>query len=196
MKISELRKYIHNSLSKCLLDKNFKSLHPQTFQRFTPDVIEIFSIKFLDKHNAAYFNTNTASFSLNLGIYFNFEERTDFYPQEYHAHIRGCLTRNFYQKHPMDLKGFSLLHPERCRKDLWWVNRDGSNLKSVTVNAVKRINTKVDSWFIRYSTIEYVLKFLKTNYEQEPHKGGPFGFGSINSPARLNLIQQLENKYR
>ncbi|KQC12296.1 MAG: hypothetical protein APR63_02840 [Desulfuromonas sp. SDB] len=178
------------------MDKNFKSTHPQTFHRFTPDVIEIFSIKFLDKHNAAYFNTNTASFSLNLGIYFNFEEKSEFHPQEYHAHIRGCLTRNFYQKHPMDLNGFSLFHPERFRRDLWWVDGDGSNLKSVTVNAVKRINTKADPWFNRHSKVDYVLKYLKTKPEQEPHKGGPFGFGSINSPARLNLIQQLENKCR
>lgn len=196
MKISELQNHIKASISQCLVDEGFLAVKKQTFYNQKNNIIRIVHIDFLDKKNASYFNSNTASFSLMLGVHFNFENHTDFHPKEYESHIRGCLLRNFSQKHPMDLKGFAFFHPERKRRDIWWIKNDASDLESLLDKANSAIDKNAVRWLEKFSDVNYVIKFLQKKKEIDSHRGGPFGFGPPGSPLRSNLIKQLQNKIK
>ena len=95
MNISKIQNQIKDSISKCLLDKGFSVEKSPTFYNLKNNIIRIIDINFLDKKNAAYFNSNTASFNLDLGI--NFNNKSDYYQKEYESHIRGCLIKIFFK---------------------------------------------------------------------------------------------------
>ncbi|TWI71100.1 uncharacterized protein DUF4304 [Desulfobotulus alkaliphilus] len=160
-----------------------------TFYYRKDRVVGIFHIDFLNSQNAAYFNSNTASFSLNIGVFFNLQNII-IKPKEYESNIRGQILRDFRQKHPMKLKGFSWCHPERWRRDIWWVDKDGQNLEHILANACRLTKEKALKWFEKYSDPDHVIWLLK--HGKENGKGGPFGFGSIGSPSRTDLIKKLE----
>ena len=189
--ISENQKQIKSTLSACCLALGFDISKSPSFYNCRKDIVRIVHIDFLNKNNAAYFNSNTASFTLNLGIFFDLSDHQNLYPKEYEAQIRGKAERDFHQKHPMNLKGFPLFHPERRRRDIWWVEKDGANLDFILVNASRIITQKAIGWLDKYSDINYIIDFLKNKKEID---SGPFGFGVIGSPCRQNLINRLENK--
>ncbi len=191
--ITEIQQQIKSALSDCFLALGFNISKSPTFYHYQNDIVRIVHIDFLSKNNASYFNSNTASFILNLGIYFNLSDQKNLYPKEYEAQIRGILERDFHQKNLMNLKGFSLFHPERRRHDIWWVEKDGSNLEFLLSNASRVIRKGAIKWLNKYSEIKQVINYLKK--KREINKC-PFGFGAIGSPCRLNLIKQLENKIK
>ena len=152
-------------------------------------IIRVFHIDFLNSKNAAYFNSNTASFTLNIGVFFNFQD-TISKPKEYESHIRGQILRDFRQKNPMNLKEFGWFHPERWRRDIWWVDKDGQNLKHILVSSCRLTENKALKWLDKYSDLDHAIWLLKS--KKENLKGGPFSFGSIGSSCRLELIKKLE----
>lgn len=194
IKISDLQKRIKDSLSDCCRSIGFNIEASPTFYNAKNDIIRILHIDFLNRRHAEYFNSNTASFTINLGVFFNFEGKISFYPKEYEAHIRGHIIKDFRQTNPMDLKGFSLFHPEKRRRDIWWVESDGSNLDYLLTNAGRLLKAKAVRWLDKYSDIDYVIYFLETKHGTEVWQEGPWGLGSIGSPGRQNLIEKLKTK--
>ncbi|MGD8912339.1 MAG: hypothetical protein PVJ68_06300 [Candidatus Thiodiazotropha sp.] len=196
MKISDIQKEIKDSISHRLESKGFFVDKSPTFYNIKDNLIRIVHIDFLSRKNATYFQSNTASFTLNLGVNYNIENKANFYPNEHDSHIKGCIIRTFRQKSPMDLKGFPLLHPERRRRDIWWVYRDASNLNNLLSNAVRVLDRKAIQWLERYSDIDFVIRVLQSKKEIDPWKGGPFGMGKIGCPYRNDLIKELKNIYQ
>ncbi|MGA1871050.1 MAG: DUF4304 domain-containing protein [bacterium] len=196
MKIFEIQNKIQNYIGQCLSNKGFDIDNTPTFYNLKDDIIRIIHISFLRRRDASYFNSNTASFNLNLGVNYNFKNIKDFHPKEYESHIRGCLLKDFSQKNPMNLKGFPLFHPERKRRDIWWVENNASNLEHLLANVSRIIDKNAIKWLDNFSDIAFTIRFLKKKKEIDSWKGGPFGFGSIVSPYRLHLIKQLQKKQK
>jgi hypothetical protein len=196
--ISEIQNQIRLSLSNCCSSIGFDVANNPTFYNHLNinKTVRIIHIDFLNAKSAAFFNSNTASFILNLGIYFNTENQNNLYPKEYEAQIRGTLIKDFRQKNPKDLNGLPLFHPERRRRDIWWVEKDEMKLDGLLANASRIITNNAMKWLDKYSNIEYIISYLKKKNVIDQWKGGPFGFGSIGSPFRQNLIKQLETKTR
>lgn len=194
MRISEIRQKILSSLSDNLADLGFDTLRCPTFYNFREDIVRIIHIDFLSNEAAAYFRSTTASFQINLAVFLNLAEIKNQYPKEYEAEIRGHLIRDFRQKHPMGLKGYSLFHPDRRRKDIWWIEKDGENLNQILDNASRLIYENAMDWLNKYSDIDFLADFLKKKKENEPWKGGPFGFGAIGSASRKKIVLGLERK--
>ncbi len=59
--------------------------------------------------------------------------------------------------------------------------------------AIHVIQSSAPRWFNTYSDIPFVLQHLRRKREKEAWKGGPFGVGAVGSPARSQLIEQLED---
>lgn len=194
MKISELKKKIKDSLSDCCSAIGFDIETSPTFYNTKNNIIRIIHIDFLKNNHAAYFNSNTASFSINLGVFFNFEGKINYHPKEYEADIRGHVLRDFRQKKPMNLKGFSFFHPERRRRDIWWVQADGANLDDLLTNARRAVKANALKWLDKYSNIDFAINFLTKKQETEVWQEGPWGVGSIGSPMRQDLIHELKQK--
>ena len=108
--ISEIRKRIVNEIADCLSDIGFTSGKEQTFYTVSEGTIHVVKICFLDRRHAAYFGSNTASFSLELGVFYTFvpfsrdiagyDEDSEVFPKHYECHIRGCLLRDIPQIAP------------------------------------------------------------------------------------------------
>ena len=191
MKISEIQNEIKASISSCYASLGFNVSKSPTFYYCKESLLKIASIDFLSKTNAHYFNSNSASFTLGIGIYFNFENQNIF-PKEYECQVHGVLLRDFRQKNPMDLSGFPLFHPERKRRDIWWVEKDGKSLDKLLINASRIINKNAIKWLDKFSDPDYLVRYLKIGKEIDSWKGGPFGFGAIGSPFRQDAINKLE----
>ena len=193
-KYSELQNKILLSISNCCFSIGFTIEASPTFYNTQNDIIRILHVDFLNKKNSSYFNSNTASFSLNLGVFFNFEEDISNIPKEYDAQIRGHLIKDFRQKSPMNLKGFSLFHPERRRRDIWWVEPNGINIDYLINNATRIIEKKAIKWLDKYSDIDFVIEFLKTKKGTEVWQEGPWIISPIGSQYRIDLIDKLKLK--
>jgi hypothetical protein len=193
MNISEMQNQIVLSLSFCFSNIGFETDKKPVFYKRLKNAVTVGQINFLDTKSASCFNSNTASFTINLGIYFICENHDNPLPKEHECDVRGILLRNFYQKNPMNLKGFSFFHPERRRQDIWWVEKDGSNLNGILSNASWIVCGMAEDWINKYTDIKYILHYLKKKNEKSPVKGGPFGFGAIGSPQRQSLIEKIAN---
>ncbi len=192
-KIHDIRNQIILVFSNTLKYRGFDVAHPPTFYYSSNDVIQIVHLGFLTRDQARYFNSNTDSFTIYLGLFYIFitSNPPSSLPKEYECQVRGYVNRNFFQKHPMPMKGYSFFHPERWRRDIWWVEKNGSNLDKVIYNANKLLETKAMKWLNKYSDLQTIYNFLQFRNEKS---NGPFGFGTKGSPARKNLIEAIEKR--
>lgn len=188
--ISAIKEKIIVSLAETCQPIGFKKVHDQIFANKKHDVIRLLRIDFLNTRHASTFNSCTASFSLELGIFYNFTSYVGLCPEFDKIHIRGALLRDFYQKSPQNLKGFGLFHPERWRRDIWWVNKNGNNINQVTKSASRVVRRKAIKWLDKYSDLDNALYFLKNCPEKATT--GPFFLGKIDSPYRSKLINEIE----
>ena len=192
-KINDIKNQIIVVFSNTLKSMGFDIAHPPTFYCSSSDVIQIIHLGFLTKDQARYFNSNTASFAIDLGLFYPFIASNPLgsLPKEYECHVRGKVRRNFFQKHPMSMKGYSFFHPERWRRDIWWVEENGTNLNKVIYHANKLLETKAKKWLNKYSDLQTIYNFLQSRNEKS---NGPFGFGIKGSPARKSHIEAIEKR--
>ena len=111
-KIGDFKNHIIEVFSDTLKSIGFDTDYPPTFYCSLSDVIQIVHLGFLTKDQARYFNSNTASFTINLGLFYPFIESNNLnrLPKEYECHVRGIISKNFFQKSPMSTKGYSFFH--------------------------------------------------------------------------------------
>lgn len=130
MKLKELQDAIRAGISPLLTRAGFEH-HDSAFYRSQPDVIQVATIGCLSKRDAHYFQTNTASFSMGLGIYYTFLPWQDAlhitadpfrerpmdkpFPHEYECRLRRCLLRDFDQS--------PRLEPEDVPETASWTDR-------------------------------------------------------------------------
>lgn len=107
MKIREIKNKIKESVSLALSDSGFTFCH-FGFYSHAKELIKVTHLQHLDTNMASQFGTNTASFSIRLGIFYNFiplqyeiarnQDKGVLLPKEYECHIRGTLLRDFKQE--------------------------------------------------------------------------------------------------
>lgn len=163
-----------------------------TFRDWGQHVVRIIHVGFFTTAQAAYFKSTTASFTVALGVYFNFDGHEQPKPKEFEAHLRGNVLRGYHQTNPLDLRGFSLFHPERWRRDVWWVDKDGGNADKIADMAAAQIGNQAMTWLKTYSNIDYALNHIRKKKETQTWQKGPFGFGAPGSTARTQLIDNLK----
>jgi hypothetical protein len=136
--------------------------------------------------------TTTFSFAVNLGV--RAHASSDFRgqeikmkngklrPGEHQCNIRRVLQRTIHQ-------------PELARRDIWYVRPDGSNLTEAVEDARSVLLTTGMDWLDEFSSPERMLQFAENEPEEWDSAGkllvGTFGLGTVGSPARLRLIDDL-----
>lgn len=195
--INELRNKVVNEISACLKSIGCTSENGHTFYAQSQDTIQVIEISFLDRRHAAYFGSNTASFSLELGVFFSFippaenitQSHTNqiLYPRSFECHIRGNLLRDISQKAP----GKALSTPDKRRRDIWWVERSGANIDEVLDSATRVIRKRAKRWLERFSDIRYAYRYLQRGAGKNAWQGGPHNLGAKGCPLRQKLMRHL-----
>jgi hypothetical protein len=76
----------------------------------------------------------------------------------------------------------------RARKDIWFVELDGSNL-DVIVQGVQRVVLKDGLvWLQQFSDLPRIYQFLQRQPERDAWIGGAFGFGAKDSSLRYQFL--------
>ncbi|MDI6401107.1 DUF4304 domain-containing protein [Balneolaceae bacterium ANBcel3] len=193
--ITELRTTIAAFVGATLQKLEFKTDFNPVFYRHQEMATYMISVTFLKRHQASYFSSNTASFCLETGIYFQKQQAPDqmHVPSIPECHVRGNILRTFKQVHPLKAsRKLGWFHPEYKRKDIWWVDREGEHLDALLDKIPFHLERYGLPWLETYSDPAYILWVLKKKKECDPHTEGPFNIGKKGSPARLELIQHLQ----
>jgi len=198
--IKDIKQKIINDLSLFVTQLGFV-FHDGAWYADSKDLIKVIQIQHFTTDLARSFKTNTATFNVNLGVYYKFFiERNEsqlsnstnllFFPKEYECHIRRCLLRDFNQ----DVPNKKLNQIDKRRKDIWYVNDDSSNL-DIVIEGVKRVLAKEGiKWFNQFSDLSYTFKFIKSSSEGNAWEGKPFSFGARNSPIRRKYIKDFSSR--
>lgn len=200
--INELRGKIIHEISGCLRSLGFTNANRHTFYAQSQDTIQVIEISFLDRRHAAYFGSNTASFSLELGIFFSFitpsenngQSHTNqiLLPKIFECHIRGNLLRDISQKAPSK----DLSTPDKIRRDIWWIDRSGSNIDEVLDSATRVIRKRAKPWLQRFSDIHYTYRYLQCGAGKNAWQGGPHNLGAKGCPFRQKLMRHLATRLK
>lgn len=178
MDSKDVAREIKHEIWPLLKREGFKEFSTKSAWRHTPDQINVVNFQSFNSYLAVGVGCPTFSFALNLGIFFRaipyeypVKKGTDpsLKPQEYHCHFRHRL-----------LKGID--QPMLSRRDTWYVEPEGRNLKRCVDDARTAIVLEGLPWFGRFESMEYVLSQLM---EQEDL---PEVYATRASPARRRMI--------
>lgn len=172
----EVNKIIRKILSPVLRANGFDKVKTRNNWGNHDPCIWVLNIRAVGVHSFP-----SMSIGVWLGIYYKFVSpdipgrlhvKTDkdgkLLPEEWMCHVRNHLVladlnQTCYTKH-------LLSSAEVNRKDLWWIEPDGSNLEAVINDIKLAFLTQGISWFNNYSNLEYAfdcIDFLAPNFMVE-----------------------------
>ncbi len=79
-------------------------------------------------------------------------------PKEYECHMRSHLEKSINQK---SLEKTLLNKAERKRRDIWWIEVDGSNSIEVAKDIVNSFITKGIEWYNKCGDLESALQLVE-----------------------------------
>jgi hypothetical protein len=176
---------IKNEIWPLLRREGFTEFSAKTAWRPTPEQIHVVNYQSFNSYLAERVGCTTFSFALNLGIFFRAVplehpvkkgHDPSFKPQDYHCHFRHRLPKNVEQ-------------PVLPRSDIWYVERDGSNLLQCLDDSRTSITREGLPWFARFESLESVLKLLM----EQDQLLDVSGVGTRTSPARKRTAGYIAN---
>jgi hypothetical protein len=173
---SVVNREIKSVIRPLLKDAGFTQFTARTGWRYAGQRIDVVNFQSFNSYLANAVGCTTYSFCVRLGCSFDAiprsarVKRKDGFlrPEEYECHFRRPLQKTIRQ-------------PNLKRKDVWYVDPSGQNLKDVIEDAQKAILENGLSWFNRFSDLNEVLRTLQKDSESNE---GTWGFGTKTSPMR------------
>ena len=149
--------------------------------RRLPGQIHVVNFQSFNSYLAERVGCTTFSFALNIGIYFlaipliepvRRGNDPTVKPQEYQCHFRHSLSKEIEQ-------------PVLPRRDVWYVEPDGSNLKETLSDALAVLEQEGLPWFKKFESLEEVLRLLMEREEL------PEVMATRSSPGRKHMIGHI-----
>lgn len=163
--ISNIDKMIRRILFPSLKLNGFNKTKGRTAWGWHDECIWVFNIKSVGNFHSIITNWPSASLTVNLGIYFTYlphiseakkDERGLFLPKEFECNRRAQLTCSYNQlKYTEYVECNS---SEKKRRDIWWVQPDGSNIYEVIHDINKQYLEHAVDWFCEKSDKELTLQ--------------------------------------
>jgi hypothetical protein len=167
---------IKSLIRPLLKDAGFTQFTARTGWRYADEKVDVVNFQSFNSYLANAIGCTTYSFCVRLGCSFDAIPRSErvkrkdgfFRPEEYECHFRSPLQKTIRQ-------------PNLKRKDVWYVNPSGQNLKVVIEDAKRAIQENGLTWFNRFTDLNEVLRTLQEDLESNE---GTWGFGTKTSPNR------------
>ena len=168
----EINFYIKPFLKKNGIDKWTNRVFGKSFE----DRINIIEFQSFNAYNAAILGCTSFSLSIKLSCFLKYipteteikYKNSEPRPREEQGHFRAHITKSIYQ-------------PELIRKDIWYINNEGSNLKDIMIDCCQQLEKSGIDWFNQFDSKEKVFNILNNETEDMEHL---WGFGNFDSPIR------------
>jgi len=156
-----LRKY----LSPILRENGFAKVTARKAWGWQDHWFSVLQIRAVGKYFSDVTGWPPMSVCAWTGVYYDFipfeghtpprrDEKGRLVPDEAYCHMRSHLSRCLDQSRFTD----QLSNPaERARKDIWWFERDGSNIEETVEDIALRFVSEGKPWFERYTDLSKTL---------------------------------------
>ena len=149
-------------VSPVLRDAGFEKVDARNGWLWHNKVICVFNIRAVGRYFSEVTGWPPGSVGVWLGAYYTFipeimsvklDAQQRLLPAEYQCHMRTHLDRNINQP-----KQQALSNPaNRPRKDIWWVEPDGSNAEAVACDIAHSLSGQGLPWFSRVTNLRTSL---------------------------------------
>ena len=189
---------IHSSnINKCIKQRVWPLLKISGFEKFTSrnawrlgNVFQMVNFQSFNSYTATALGCTTFSFSVNLGLHFDFMPQgggSERFKPNHPPHEAQCIFRKQLRRTLQQLNNF---HP-----GIWAVDPMGLNIDSCISDAINLIERDALPWFAELSDLANALRVVETVQEEFDKFGptGTWGFGRPGSPMRMHAISYLQN---
>jgi hypothetical protein len=161
----EVNKSLRRLVSPVVRAHGFQKVGPRKSWSWRDSCIWICFIRSV----GSYFSTVTGwppmSLVVDLGVFYDFipsrrkikqDSKGQLLPEEYQCELifRSQLSRLIDQ----DSYTMRLANPaDRARRDIWWIERDGSNVEEVAVDIAARFVDQARPWFDKLSDLNFAF---------------------------------------
>ena len=162
-----------------LREQGFSKFSARNAWRYDDKSVHVVNFQSFNSHMAGVIGMTTYSFSVNLGVKFSsipdthdrpLPERGPATPHEYECHLRGSLSRSFAQ-------------PELERRDIWYVDPNGTYLERCIADVIAQLKGHACRWFSDYGSEASALELCLADLPDDP-AGIVWGIGNPGSPVR------------
>ena len=189
MSTKQLTNAIRQIVRPSLQDRGFCTQGSKDFCRTVPHAIQVINFQSFNAYKVKFLEITELSFTVNIGIYFTFilHNGTPLQkkcPREYQCHFRWKLKKN-------------ILQDECPRTDIWYVLDPLHPCEKEVEDALSSIVERGIPWLEHYSDIEVARHVLQTQHLDtlsEAASAGVGGIGNFNSPLRVSLLKEFEER--
>lgn len=165
---SEINKMIRKTLSPDLKKSGFSKINTRHNWAWMGDCIWVLDITAVGKYFSDVTGWPSMSIHVDLGIYYNFIPINDdginvkkngtHSPKSHQCHFQHQLLSTLDQDRYMSILSNAA---ERKRKDLWWIEPDGSNLEEVIEDVKHSFLTEGIDWFMENTDIKQAFRKIE-----------------------------------
>lgn len=157
----DIDKLLRRYLSPLLRESGFEKVSARASWRWADHCVSLLRIRAVGNYFSQVTGWPPGSLSVWTGVYYDFipfeghtppklDEKGRLVPDDEHCHIRGPLPPSLDQSHFTE----HLYNPaDRVRKDIWWVERDGSNVEDAVEDIALQLVAEGKPWFERYNDL-------------------------------------------
>lgn len=165
----EINKVLRRYLRPILIEKGFDRIEPRKAWGYRSPSIWTFNIRAVGSYFSDVTGWPPMSVGVNVGVYYEFipwmgrrplkaDSKARLQPDVAVCHRRTEIIRSLDQA--MYTSSLSLA-PERARRDLWWIEEDGSNVADVVENIVICVLEQGIPWLHENSDIERTFSIVE-----------------------------------
>ncbi|WP_341201449.1 DUF4304 domain-containing protein [Planomicrobium okeanokoites] len=195
----EVNKVIRELLSPVLKENGFTKVNTRNNFAWIDNSIWVLNITAVGRYFSDVTGWPPMSIHVDLGIYYNFipvisdrikiEEDGRIFPKSHQCHLQGELLSTLDQMKYMS----NLSNPaEQKRKDLWWIEPDGSNVEEVIENVKQSFLTDGINWFRKNTDIEQAFMEIEKEHDcLEKYYKAKFFAAHLNLESKFKEYDQL-----
>ncbi|MGD0088808.1 MAG: DUF4304 domain-containing protein [Planctomycetota bacterium] len=151
----------------------FEKVDARNAWNWRSECIWVFNIRAVGNYFSAVTGWPPASVCVWLGVYYRFIPRTGkiktdekgrVCPAEFACHMRSHLDRGLLQRDRVGTLR-SENPAERSRRDIWWLDPDGTNAEEVARDIAARVSETAIPWFTRCTDLKAALSEVEAGHD-------------------------------
>lgn len=163
----EINKLIRKIFSPVLRENGFSKVETRDNWGWHKNAIWVLKIRAVGRYFSQVTDWPSMSIVVDLGIFYDFipseftikrDPDGKLLPEEPQCHVRSSLLSTLNQS---NLKNRLGNPAERERKDIWWIQPDGSNLEEVINNVKECFLNKGIEWFDNFTDLKFAFRQLE-----------------------------------